>query len=259
MKKTFLHHERPLLTTMLQAETPLRMRELIRKGLAGGTDAFGLQIEHLGRAYRTRNTFTWLFEEMGDKPCYVTDYRFVPGQSQNDDELTEELLLLVDCGATLVDVMGDLYAPAELQFTEDARAVARQEKLIRRIHAMGGEVLMSSHTGCFLPEDRVVSIMKEQHRRGADVAKVVTVADHEAQLAENMRISAILPEKLDKKEHLFLCGGEACPLHRRLGPLMGNTMFLCVAEQDEFSTVYQPTLERAKKLVELACEGIAYR
>jgi len=258
MKKSFLHHERPILTTMLQAETPLRMRELIRMGLSGGTDAFGLQIEHLGRAYRSRNTFTWLLEEMGDKPCYVTNYRFVEGVTQDDEARTDELLLLLDCGATLIDIMGDTYAPTDVQMTTDEKAIARQEALIRQIHEKGGEVIMSSHTSRFLPGETICAMMQEQLRRGADIAKVVTMAENKAQLAENLRTSVTLREKLKDREYLFVCGGEECPLHRRLGPLLGNTMLLCVAEYDDLATVYQPTLERAKKLVELACEDVHY-
>lgn len=40
---------------MIQARTPERASELIKKGLDGGTDAFAIQIDQLEREYRTES------------------------------------------------------------------------------------------------------------------------------------------------------------------------------------------------------------
>ena len=42
---------------MIQARTPERVSELIKKGLDGGTDAFAIQIDQLEREYRTESCY----------------------------------------------------------------------------------------------------------------------------------------------------------------------------------------------------------
>ena len=42
MKSSFLHHERPVLTVMLQCETPQIAVGRIRNAISGGAEAFGL-------------------------------------------------------------------------------------------------------------------------------------------------------------------------------------------------------------------------
>ena len=47
MTAKFLRKDRPTLTCMVQARTGERILELIEKGLDGGADAFGVQLEQL--------------------------------------------------------------------------------------------------------------------------------------------------------------------------------------------------------------------
>lgn len=49
----FLVKGRPTLTVMIQAKTPERVSELIKRGLDGGADAFAIQVDQLERKYRT--------------------------------------------------------------------------------------------------------------------------------------------------------------------------------------------------------------
>ena len=65
-----------------------------------------------------------------------------------------------------------------------------------------------------------------QQARGADIAKIVTFANSEAEEMENLRITTLLKQEL-KIPFLFLSGGE-CHRHRRLGGILGNCMVLCV-------------------------------
>ena len=44
MKRTFLNYEKPLLTCMVQADTPERIKELVEKSLPEGAEAFGMQV-----------------------------------------------------------------------------------------------------------------------------------------------------------------------------------------------------------------------
>ncbi len=249
---SFLIENRPTLTCMIQARTPQRIYELIENGLKGGTDAFGIQLEILEAKYRTPENLKAIFSATQGKPIYVTNYRGNQNEGKNDDILAEELLELADCGATLIDVMGDMFSPAENQITYDETAIKKQIDLINKIHTKGKEVLISSHTSKYLPYDDVIKIAEAHKSRGTDIAKIVTAANSEAELINNFKTSSLLAESLDIP-FLFLCGGTFSPRHRRVAPIMVNGMFLCVAEHDEFSTKEQPILSDAKSILDLIC------
>lgn len=246
----FLKKDRTILVTMIQAHTAERVFELIDQANKLGTDAFGLQLEQLEHQYRDEATLKSIFAAMGDKPCYVTNYRFGLNQGMSDEELAKGLLHAVRCGGTLVDVMGDYFDKSEEQLTEDEVAVRKQMELIEKIHAAGGEVLMSSHTLHYMPKERVLYFMEEQQRRGADVAKIVTASANEDELDKNLEISMVL--KTEKTlPTLFLSIGDYCRKHRMFGPFLSDDMFLCVVEHDELATINQPLLADAIDISEL--------
>lgn len=244
----FLVEGRPTLTCMIQARTPERISELIKRGLDGGTDTFAIQIDQLERKYRTEECFRKLFGEMNGKPVYVTDYRSNMSEGMSDSELEKELLMLARCGASLVDVMGDFYRPSKDEIALDSDTDAKQRSLIEKIHSLGAEVLMSSHTYRYLTEDEVLKIAKTQSDRGADIVKIVAAAGNAEELYKNFEITARLKNEINKP-FLYLCCGAMCKKHRLLAPLITNDIYLCVAEQDEFSTPAQPLLGTAKKIV----------
>ena len=253
MKTQFLLADRPTVTVMVQARTPKRAVELIGRGLDGGADAFGVQLEQLEREYHTPQVLTELFRAAGGKPIYVTNYRTGMNEGRTDADLTSELLLAADCGATLIDIMGDLYCPNAKQLTDDLEAVDKQMELIGRLHQKGTEVLVSSHTFCFETAERVMAMVAEQHSRGADICKVVTAAGTPTELAENFCAST----ELARLEYpsLFLCVGEYCGRHRRIAPLLSNSLFLCVTEHDELATPAQPLLKDARRLADTVFIG----
>jgi hypothetical protein len=75
---------------------------------------------------------------------------------------------------------------------------------------------------------------------------MVVGADSMEQQIENLRIIALLKEKLDIP-FLFLSGGE-CHLLRRIGGELGSCMYLCVHEYDELATSVQPLLRNVKAI-----------
>lgn len=246
MNKTFLNRSNSLLTVMLQCETPGVAIGRIRNANALGADAYGLQVETLNPEYHNSDTYKRIFAEMNEKPCYVTNYRSSNNAGKTDDELVQGLIELAKSGATLVDVMGDLFCCHPEELTDDKTAIDKQMKLIDEIHSLGKEVLMSSHLHKFVPAERVLEIALEQKRRGADIIKIVTAADNMEQQIENMRITDLLKRELGAP-FLFLTGGENS-LHRRLGIKLGCCMALCVYEHDELSTPAQPLLSIMKKV-----------
>jgi len=226
---------------MLHTTYPNEIVSLTRTALYDGADAFGLQLEKFSMEHRTDEMYKKMFAPMGDKPLYVTNYRNGQSASHTDEERAAELLHALHCGATLIDVMGDLYDPTPLQMTKNPDAIARQKEFINQLHDEGGEVLMSCHTGCFLPPEQVLEIAQEQKSRGADIIKIVTVAQTEEQQSENLRAISLMKRELGAP-FLFICNGRYHKIQRMIGPMLGVCMWLCVVEYTPSSTPTQPLL-----------------
>lgn len=246
MGGSFLKQSKPLLTVMLQCETPETAIGRIRNANCLGADAYGLQVESLKQEYHNGETYKKIFAEGNGRPFYVTNYRALSNTGKSDNELTKGLIALAENGATLCDVMGDMFCKHPEELTEDGEAIKKQMELIETLHSKGAEVLMSSHILKFTPAERVLEVALEQKRRGADIIKIVTGADSMEQQIENLRITALLKKELGAP-FLFLSGGE-CSLHRRLGMKLGCCMALCVYEHDAFSTPAQPLLQTMKTI-----------
>ena len=240
MKKTFINKEKSLFTVMLQCKTPETAIGRIRNALHCGAEAFGIQIESLQEEFQNEDTYIKIFEQMQGRPVYVTNYRSGSNVGKTDDELAEDMLRLADCGATLCDVMGDIFGKQPDQLATSEVAIQKQIQLIDKLHQKGAEVLMSSHVLKFTSAERVLEIAMEHKRRGADIVKIVTAADDMEQQIENLRITNLLKKELGVP-FLFLSIGESS-IHRRIGMHLGNCMQLCVYEHDAFSTVQQPLL-----------------
>ncbi len=246
-KPTFLGQNDPLITCMIQEHSITEARMVARNALSEGCEAFGYQLEVVNREERKPESFKSLFSEMGKKPIYVTNYRWAKNDGKTEDELLDELLMLIDCGATLADIPGDMYCPDPIQFTTDPTAVEKQKEAIKRVHDAGGEALMSSHVFKFISADETLRIAEAQMKRGADISKIVTWADTEEEELQNLRTIERLRAELEIP-FLFLCGGRYTQLVRTVGPYLGTCMWLTVYRQNELSTPAQPSLKGIRAL-----------
>ena len=245
-KRSFLNYEKPLITCMVQAETPERIKELI--SLSNGAEAFGMQFCRLAPEYRNEEIYRRLFE-YATLPTYVTNYRYGYNVGKSDEEIADGIVTLAECGATLCDVMGDLFGKQSDEMARDSKAIEKQMALIDELHSKGAEVLISSHVSKFTTAERVLEIALEHKRRGADICKIVTGAATMEEQMENLRIVDLLKQKLGIP-FLFLSEGESRIL-RRIGSEIGNCMTLCVYEYDELATKAQPLISEVLKLREL--------
>ena len=226
MKPTFLKRKTSLITPLLMAQTEEDLITEIHASIEQGADAFGFMIERLPKELRTPEKMKSFFREMGDKPIYVTCYLRGDVMEETDDERAEYLLQALECGATMADIRGDMFAPGDGELTFDKNAVNKQKELIRTIHDINKEVLMSSHISyndrwSFLPYEEVLKIAFEHQERGVDMVKIVTNADTEEELFQNFKTYFQAKEKLDI-DFLFLCNGSKCLPHRLAGPLIGE-------------------------------------
>lgn len=181
---------------------------------------------------------------------YIANYRKDENTGFSDDELAEELLKALSCGGTLGDVPASLFDPDSgmgigLELSMKPDAIDKQMKLIDKIHEMGKEALMSSHTLKFTSAETVLEIALEQKRRGADVIKIVTAANSDEEQIENLRITTLLKKELDIP-FIFLSGGTHSKIHRMIGPQLGCFGYFAVLEHNERAVPTQPTIKAAK-------------
>ena len=240
MKLAFLTDYRPTVTVMIQSRTAQNAINTIRNAVYEGADAFGLQICQL--AQEERKYLKEIYSSGADRPFYITNYRGGCNKGWSDEECMQGLLDGLKLGGTLGDIMGDTFDRSPNELAKRPAAIDKQRKLIDEIHSMGKSVLMSSHLYRYAEADEVLEIAYEHQRRGADIAKIVTAADNEAEEAENIRITSLLKKEL-KIPFLFLSGGTHYKIHRLVSPMLGSCMSLCVQQYDELATKVQPPLK----------------
>ena len=249
MKPSFLQYEKPLLTVMIQTPNPDHAVQRIRKSLAAGGDAFGLQMESFPPEYHNDDFYRSLIAEMQGRPVYVTNYRSGKNKGRTDEDLAEELLHMADLGGTLFDVMNDYFDPTPGEFSENPVAVEKQKKLISDLHAKGAEVLMSCHVLKFIPAEEVLKIALAQQERGADIVKIVTGANSEEEEMENLRIAALLGKELSVP-FILLAAGTHAKILRMIGPCFGCFGVFAVYEHDSNAVLTQPTVAAARAVLD---------
>ena len=249
MKESFLKKDRPTIVGMLRAKTTKELLREIDLILTQGVDAFGLQIERMPPEEKTAENYKKIFSAMQGKPAYVTNYARNNTLSLSDEELTDELLLAVKCGAKLIDIRCDLFDRQADEYSTDKKAIEKQIEVIKKIKSMGAEVLMSAHVLKYIPCEKVLEIALSQQERGVDIVKIVTEANSEAELMDNFKTSIVLEEQL-RVPVLFLCNGTHCKKHRIMGPLLNNGPFLVVENSNEGQS--QPTIQKAQEQLALA-------
>lgn len=247
MKPTFLKYDRPLLTAMIQCETPTECIRKIQASLADGAEALGVQLCKLKREYRTAEALREIFAACEGKPIYITSYRCGNSVDLTDEECADLLLLGLDCGATLCDVMGNLFDrdTTYWELTHSPTAIQKQKELIEEIHRRGGEVLMSSHTLEVLSVKETLAIATEHCARGADIVKIVNRTNKSSELPVCIQTIQELHCTLDRP-FLYLVNGPCHPLVRQIGPSLGVCMYLCVHEHGPLDTLEQPILRSLK-------------
>lgn len=240
----------PAVICMLAHADPAEAIPTVRAAAAHRPAGYGFQLEQVPPELRTEERLGKLFAAMEGAPVYATSYRHSRNEGKSDEVLADELLSLCDRGASLIDVMGDLYDRTPGELTRSPAAIRRQETLIAEIHRRGAQVLMSSHVLKYTPAEQVLDIARAQQARGADMVKVVTAADTPEEEAEAFRITSLLHRELSVP-FLFLCGGSHCRRHRHLNFAFGCPIVLSVQAYTALSTPTQPPLPLMRSLCDL--------
>lgn len=251
--KKFSELSSPSITVMLKSTRRDELIEEIKLSIAEGADSFCLLYEGLEPESKTDESAKAILSATEGMPVYVTNYiRGDTCPDETDDERAERLLDLLSMGASLIDVRTDMFCPSDDEVTENPEAVLKQMRLIEEIHARGAEVIMSSHIFRFVSPEEVLRIAMLQRERGADIAKIVTVADTEEELDEAYRTIFLLKRSLGIP-FLYLINGKMHRSHRMLSGALGSRIYLC--RENSYTGLTQPTVEDIKSITDILLQG----
>ncbi len=251
LKKSFFNRQRTAVTLLIKGTSIEELIGLARAAEFDGADGIAVDLCELPLGQRTQENYRRLMNEV-HLPFMFLDYRS-DQFCHTDEERQKYLLDAAEAGAEVIDVMGDLFAPAQFELAVDPEAIAKQKDLIAQIHSRGAKVIMSSHVydaNLARPAEEILAHLREQASRGADILKIVTPVNTEAELLEAIRTTMLLNRELDCP-FTHLCNGTFSRIHRLMGPQLGCHLTFAVHDYTVPSPLYnQPTIRAFKSVMD---------
>ena len=248
-KRSFVNRQETAVALLYRPASAAKAVAGARAAECDGADGIALEISHLPLEERSVESFRGIINSV-QLPFMCINYRKDIFFGADDEARQPVLLRAAEAGADVIDVMGDLYAPAPRELTFDVAAVKKQKELIAQIHSKGAYVLISSHaTSEFIPPEDVLAMMEEQSARGADILKVVTRVETEEEFLKAVETLLLLHRKLEKP-FIYLAGGKFGRMVRYMGPKFGVAVEFAVHEYEESGVYAQPTIRSFRKVLD---------
>ena len=228
MKASFFNRQSAAVTALLTEQSVNDFMVQMRASEFDGADGLAAEIKYLPPEERTEANFKAMIN-CTQLPCMFISYRSDKFLGADDDARQKYLLLAAECGAEVIDVMGDLYEPSEFELALGEAALKKQMKLIEEIHSMGRKVIMSSHMPVFRTCEQVFDHFRRQRDRGADIVKIVHHVNTPEELAAAMQTTMYCHENLDVP-FVHLCSGKYGRPHRFISAKLGNAIVFGIHE-----------------------------
>ena len=247
---------KPRLASMIQEPTAAEAVARIRNSIYDGAEVIALHLEFLGKEHHNLRDLRNVFAYAGSLPVYTMNYRNANRPGVSDEELVAGQLIAAEAGASMVDVMGDIYDPSPMQLTKSPEAIERQRRMIEQFHGLDCQVMLSSHTWAFMTAEQTLEHCNELISRGADMVKIAMCAFREEQMDEVYRTTLLMRREL-KVPFLHVCMGQYGKVHRMIAPLLGSSLALCMQQYIPVCNKEQPLLRAAKAVFDNIDRGIA--
>ena len=241
-RKRFALERAPLFTAIFGDDSIAKLVRQARAANWAGADAVCVELKNLPREERTPEQLRALMDAT-PLPTMCCLYRSDILDGADDDARTKTLLNALEAGAACIDVMGDLFDKSPREWTRKSSAIAKQKRLIAKIHDAGAQVIMSSHPLCFLEPEEVLAQLRDFEKRGADIVKLVQTANTEEEFLAAVRATFLCRREL-KKPFVHLVSGAFGNLHRLIAPSLG--VVLTFVTLDGHSAMPQPPLANFK-------------
>lgn len=175
---------------------------------------------------------------------YSQNFDYSPILNVKEEDRIGLLKIAAKAGVAGVDIQGysfdlkskeDFYGDKKLSFYKkgikevvtNKSVIAKQTALIKEMHEMGVQVLLSNHPGVVLDADQVVDLAKFISTRKPDIIKIVTLAEKEEDNVEALKAMLRLKKEIPCKVSYHLAGKPG-KISRIINPVMGGFMMFCV-------------------------------
>lgn len=236
----------PILITSMNDPTPSEIISTMRNAIYDGTEAFSLHLEMMKQEHLNEEDLARICNYAGDKPLYTMNYR-IAARGKTDEQLTDEQLMAVRAGASMIDFMGDMFdrTPRELSYNKSA--IERQREVIEEVHSLGAEVMMSSHIFDYLTFEETLEHARALEARGGDIVKIASTVRSEEEMIEALRTTVLVKNALNVP-FLHVCMGQWGKLLRSVSPMFGSCFAICGQSYKPVAHMDQPLL-RAQRAV----------
>jgi 3-dehydroquinate dehydratase len=249
MKFSFLNKPYPVITAIMAGQTPQELIATARNSEFDGAQGIAIGLEALKPEFMNPESLKSIINSV-NLPFMFFFYRTGRGKDLSDDERQEILLSTADFGASMIDVMGDLYDPSPMEITHNQKAIDKQKRLIDKIHGKGADVVISTHMACSRTTEQIVEHMKVLEDRGPDVVKIVAGVNTEEELAEAFHTTMTLKREL-KIPFIHLASGKFSRPHRFICPALGTSILFAVPNNFEHHEgLLQPTIKSMKAVLD---------
>jgi 3-dehydroquinate dehydratase len=247
-KLSFLNKPYPVITGLIGRETPQELIAAARNSETEGAQGIAISLNDLNPEYWNSESLKSIINS-ANLPFMFLNYRKGKWGTYSDEDRQELLLKTADLGASMIDVMGDLYDQSPMEITHNQSAIDKQKQLIDKIHKKGADVVISSHMECSRTTEQAVEHMRDLEVRGPDVVKIVTYVNTEEELAEAFKTTLTLKREL-KTPFIHLCNGKFGRPHRFICPTLGVSILFAFPFYPEEKGKTIPTIREIKTVLD---------
>ncbi|MBQ8836602.1 MAG: type I 3-dehydroquinate dehydratase [Clostridia bacterium] len=246
----------PIVLGVLKEATVENTIAQIKKCEAAGATAFNLHLSLLEGENREPEALKKIFAA-ANSPVMAVHYNNNPrGVTRKDtsDMRVAEMLRAVECGAAGIDMQGYTFCadsratllkfgdPEKHPFISanpkevvlDHEVIEKQKRVVEKVHSLGGEVLMSCHTGVFLDTMHILAVAKLMEERNPDFIKIVTPANNKDDVLVALNSIHMMKKELHTK-FSYHCSGRVGRITRYIGPYFGSSQVFAMDYYNEYA------------------------
>lgn len=270
MRKSFMKNTVPVLTGAVQEKTAEAAIRAIKNFALRGAKGIDLHLTRMNEECLKKEVLERIISE-SPLPIFALDYT-VTTTEKEENERIERLLRAFEAGVSGIDMQGysfdfksrdvfdENFSASEHPFVKykpkevvvNPKVIEKQCEVIERIHAKGGEVLLSNHIATFMECDDLVDLAVFLEKRNPDTLKFVTMCNTEYELAETVKAMLKINREI-KTPTTLICNGKYRMISRILNALFGGYMVFCADTYlPPYANMGQPDIATIKKIIENA-------
>ncbi|MBQ2862838.1 MAG: type I 3-dehydroquinate dehydratase [Clostridia bacterium] len=250
----FSESGKPIIIGVVKEATADAAISTIKNCETEGATAFDLHVSLLEGKERDSESLERIFREC-DSPILAVHYNNLPKgitTKNTSEERMAELVRAVEVGAAGIDMQGYTFCKSPLATLEgkdakkypfitanpkevvlDDAIITKQRQIIDKVHSLGGEVLMSTHTGVYLNTEQIVALALEIEKREVDIIKLVTPVNTKEEVVEALGSVIELKKNIKNAKVHFHCSGKLGRITRYIAPYFGASIVFATDHYNE--------------------------